>query len=76
MTRCAGDYISYDAKTEFFQVIGSGKAATSPSDPKARVHAIIQPKRKPAPRRDSYRRDTPDGTTLKPSAEIGRPRKP
>jgi len=40
-----GNYISYDAKTEFFQVIGGGKEAGAPP---GRVHAVIQPKSKPA----------------------------
>lgn len=37
-----GNYISYDAKSEFYKVIGAGKGAD-----KGRVHAIIQPKSKP-----------------------------
>jgi lipopolysaccharide export system protein LptA len=41
-----GDYISYNAVTEFFQVIGGGKSATS-ANPKGRVRAVIQPKPKP-----------------------------
>lgn len=72
-----GDYISYNAKTEFFQVIGSGKAATSPSDPNARVRAIIQPKAKAgAVPGQVTPENTTEGTALKPSAEIGRPPKP
>ena len=39
-----GDYISYDAKTEFFQVIGGGKEAATPGKEKGRVRAVIQPK--------------------------------
>ena len=42
-----GDYISYNALTEFFQVIGAGKSATTSGDPQGRVHAVIQPKPKP-----------------------------
>ena len=41
-----GDYISYNAVTEFYQVIGGGKSATS-GNPQGRVHAVIQPKSKP-----------------------------
>lgn len=41
----SGNYISYDAKTEFFQVTG-GAAATE-TNPRGRVRAIIQPKSKP-----------------------------
>lgn len=40
-----GNYISYDAKTEFFQVIGGNKETGAPA---GRVHAVIQPKSKPA----------------------------
>ena len=40
-----GNYISYDARTEFFQVIGGAKEAGTPA---GRVHAVIQPKSKPA----------------------------
>lgn len=39
-----GNYISYDAKTELFQVIGGAK--TDPGG--GRVHATIQPKVKPS----------------------------
>jgi lipopolysaccharide export system protein LptA len=39
-----GDYISYNAATEFFQVIGGGKSAATPTNPHGRVRAIIQPR--------------------------------
>ncbi len=42
-----GDYISYNAKTEFFQVVGGGKPAASSGNPEGRVRAIILPKTKP-----------------------------
>jgi lipopolysaccharide export system protein LptA len=41
-----GDYISYNAVTEFYQVIGGGKSAATPGDPHGRIHAVIQPKPK------------------------------
>ena len=41
-----GDYISYNAITEFFQVIGGGKTAATPGNPQGRVRAVIQPKPK------------------------------
>ncbi len=41
-----GNYISYDVKTEFFQVIGGGKEAAAPGREKGRVRAVIQPKPK------------------------------
>lgn len=72
-----GDYISYNAKTEFFQVLGSGKAASSPTDPNARVRAVIQPKPKTPPGQPGSPAETPaGGTSLKPSAELGKPPKP
>lgn len=40
-----GNYISYDGKTEFFKVIG-GKEAVSANNPRGRVRAVIQPKKK------------------------------
>ncbi len=42
-----GDYISYNAKTEFFQVVGGGKPAATNGNPEGRVRAIILPKPKP-----------------------------
>ena len=46
-----GNYISYDATSEFFRVTGGGKQAATPGNPDGRVRAIIQPKSrdKPAP---------------------------
>lgn len=44
-----GDYISYNAITEFFQVIGGGKSAAGPGNPQGRVRAVIQPKPRPKP---------------------------
>jgi lipopolysaccharide export system protein LptA len=41
-----GNYISYDVKTEFFQVVGGGKEAAAPGKEKGRVRAIILPKPK------------------------------
>ncbi len=40
-----GNYISYDGKTEFFKVIGGKEAATA-NNPRGRVRAVIQPKKK------------------------------
>jgi lipopolysaccharide export system protein LptA len=39
-----GDYISYNAVTEFFQVIGGGRNAATEGNPQGRVRAVIQPK--------------------------------
>ncbi len=57
-----GDYISYNAKTEFFQVVGGGKPAATPGNPDGRVRAVIQPKpRQPA----GGDKAPPAGTPLK-----------
>jgi lipopolysaccharide export system protein LptA len=40
-----GNYISYDGKTEMY-VVTSGEASGTTYDPKGRVHATIQPKKK------------------------------
>jgi len=61
-----GNYISYDARTEFVQVVG-GATAVDPSNPEGRVRAVIQPKpREPPPA------NPPVG--LKPAAGIAAPR--
>jgi lipopolysaccharide export system protein LptA len=51
----SGDYISYDATTEFFQVIGGGAKAASSNNPEGRVRTVLQPKSKtkPTPRAPS-----------------------
>lgn len=62
-----GNYISYDGKTEFFKVVG-GKEAVTANNPRGRVRAVIQPKKKD---------ETPAGAasvTLKPAAGIANPR--
>jgi lipopolysaccharide export system protein LptA len=59
-----GNYISYDGKTEFFRVVG-GKEAATPTDPRGRVRAVIQPKKKPEPA---------PAVPLKPSKSITGPR--
>ena len=44
-----GNYISYDATTEFFRVVGGGKQAATPSNPEGRVRVVIQPAAKGQP---------------------------
>ena len=44
-----GDYISYDAITEFFQVIGGGSKAASQNNPEGRSRVVMQPKTKSKP---------------------------
>jgi lipopolysaccharide export system protein LptA len=54
-----GDYIMYDANAEYAEVIGGPQAAT-PTNPKGRVRAVIQPKSaKGAPAKPA---DTPAAT--------------
>lgn len=64
-----GNYISYDAKTEFFQVIGNGREAAAPSAPQGRVRAVIQPKPK-----SGAPAAAPAPAQLKPAESIPRPR--
>ena len=40
-----GDYISYNAVTEFYEVVGGGTPAATAANPQGRVRATIQPKR-------------------------------
>ena len=44
-----GDYIMYDANSEYAEVIGGGSQAATAGTPTGRVRAVIQPKKKPAP---------------------------
>jgi lipopolysaccharide export system protein LptA len=46
-----GNYIAYNSKTEFFQVIGKG--ASDISSGSSRAHAVIQPKSKESPQNGS-----------------------
>jgi len=63
-----GDYISYNAITEFFQVIGGGKTAATPGNPQGRVRAVIQPKpRAPAQPGAASSMELAPSDTLRPS---------
>jgi len=64
-----GNYISYDATTEFFRVTGGGKQAATAGNPEGRVRAIIQPK---------SREKVPDAPPLplKPATDVANPREP
>ena len=64
------NYISYNAKTELFQVNGGGKPAASPGNPEGRVKAVIQPKPKAPP--TSPAPDKTGNVSLKPAAGIER----
>jgi len=67
-----GDFIAYDAKTGFYQVVGGPSVAT-PINPKGRVRATIQP-----PKKSSDKLGNVPGSAspvpLKPSAAL--PSKP
>lgn len=62
-----GSYISYDAKTEFFQVIGGGAKAAAAESSDGRVRAVIQPKPKDKP-------VAQPPVPLKPDANLSTPR--
>jgi lipopolysaccharide export system protein LptA len=63
-----GNYISYDATTEFFRVVGGGKQAATASNPDGRVRAVIQPKPKAQPSAAP-----PPPLPLKPATEVANP---
>ena len=63
----SGNYISYDANTEFFQVTGGGKQTSAGGN--SRVRAVLQPKPKEKP-------EAQPPVPLKPAAEVGAPRDP
>jgi lipopolysaccharide export system protein LptA len=44
-----GKLISYDSRTEFFNVDGGGTAGASPENPGGRVRVVIQPRNTPTP---------------------------
>jgi len=62
-----GNYISYDARSEFFQVVGGGAKAAAPNNPEGRVRAVIQPKSKEKPA-------AAPPVSLKPAESIAAPR--
>jgi len=68
-----GDYISYDAVTEYYQVVGGGAAVATPANPQGRVRAVIQPKRSdgesglPGRNRDA----APAPVPLQPATGVG-----
>ena len=63
-----GDYISYNAVTEFFQVIGGAKSTATTGSPQGRVHAVIQPKPKPGTPA------SPGTVELRPSESVRTPK--
>lgn len=69
-----GNYISYDANTDFFQVIGAGKAAAS-DNPNRRVRAVMQPKPKEQPAAAPPVPLKPAQTLVAPREELGTDKK-
>ena len=63
-----GSYISYDATSEFFRVVGGGKQAATPGNPDGRVRAVIQPKSKDKPAAGA------PSLPLKPASDVAHPR--
>lgn len=68
-----GNYISYDAKTEFFQVIGGGTKAAAAEHSDGRVRAVLQPKPKDKPAPQPPVPLKPDATLSSPRGELQRP---
>lgn len=66
-----GNFISYDGKTELFNVLGGGKEAASANNPRGRVRSVMQPKKKAG-----EAAPPPSGQVvpLKPSDAIANPR--
>ena len=67
-----GNYISYDAQTEFYQVIGGGAKAATANNPDGRVRAVLQPKAKDKDTKDKAAASAP--VKLKPAEAIVAPR--
>lgn len=70
----AGDYISYDATTEFYQVIGGGTKTATPNNPDGRVRAVLQPKSKTKPPAQPPIPLKPSDSIAAPREEPGKPR--
>ncbi len=68
-----GNYISYDAKTEFFQVIGGGAKAAAAENSDGRVRAVIQPKPKDKPAAQPPVPLKPDANLTAPRGELQAP---
>jgi lipopolysaccharide export system protein LptA len=65
-----GEFISYDARSEFFQVTGGPQAATA-DNPGGRVRAVIQPKSK---EKEKEKPAVAPPVSLKPAEGIAKPR--
>ena len=65
-----GDYISYDATTEFFQVIGGGSKAATENNPLGRSRVVMHPQKSKTKQPPSPSPTLP----LKPATDIAAPR--
>ncbi len=68
-----GNCISYDARTEFFQVIGGGAKAAAAENSDGRVRAVIQPKPKDKPAAQPPLPLKPDPKLTAPRGELQAP---
>jgi lipopolysaccharide export system protein LptA len=66
-----GNYISYDANTEFFQVTGGGTKSASARPSDTRVRAVFQPKPKDAPAEKAAVPLKPDAGAEVPRGDSG-----
>lgn len=66
-----GNLVTYDGRTEFFEVTGSRESASS-NNPDGRVRAVIQPRNQGAPREAAPGKPPP--LNLRPSGGIAAPR--
>ncbi|MFN0163345.1 MAG: lipopolysaccharide transport periplasmic protein LptA [Burkholderiales bacterium] len=66
-----GNLVTYDGRTEFFDVTGSRESATS-NNPDGRVRAVIQPRSQGAPREVAPSKTPP--LNLRPSGGLAAPR--
>lgn len=68
-----GSHITYDARTEFYNVVG-GRDIASPNNPEGRVRAVLQPRTNPASPAPAEPADKRPSLNLKSSGGIASPR--
>jgi len=68
-----GSHITYDARTEFYSVVG-GRDMASPNNPDGRVRAVLQPRSTPPAPPPAEPADKRPSLSLKPSGGIAAPR--
>lgn len=67
-----GNYISYDARTEYYQAFGGGKDGAG-NEVAGRVRAVIVPKKRTEPGKSEGAPATPGAVPLQPSTGLVRP---